>query len=178
MVLILSCASTFAWWSKTFVQFWLMALWGTFLWNYFEFRPVFQEKCTLEIFCIYSSCPFVLWSGIICAILAEGITSIIFEIILFEFGPVVQEEMLFLTALLFGGAESFVQLCQRTLLGAFLWNYFRFGTMVQEMLFKYISILSSAWMPYFSEERNYLCTFGKCIMRSISVKLFWIRTSG
>ena len=34
--------------AETFGQFWLRALWGTFVWNYFKFGPVVQEEMLLK----------------------------------------------------------------------------------------------------------------------------------
>ena len=49
-------------------------LWGTNLWNYFEFDQWFKRRWLLKIFLIWSSGgPFVQKSRTICAILVEGI---------------------------------------------------------------------------------------------------------
>ena len=63
------------------------------------------RRCRLKIFLIWSSGgPFDQWSGTICAILVEGIMKNYFE-----FGPVVQEEMLFKGFLIWSSGSSPVQ---------------------------------------------------------------------
>ena len=73
-----------------------------------------QRRCRLKIFLIWNSGgPFVQWSGILCAILVEGIMKNN-SMIYFKFGLVVRGCLIYflsgvLAALVFSGAEPFMQ---------------------------------------------------------------------
>ena len=63
-------------------------------------------------------------------------------------------------ALLFGGAELFMQFLKRASLGTFMLSYMKFGPVVQEqMSFKEISYLE-LWQPLCSVDWNHLCNIG------------------
>ena len=83
-----------------------------------------------------------------------------------------------LVAILFGGAEPFRQMWLSALRGPFLCNNFEFGPLVQEdMSSKEMSYLVLP-RPSFSTEQWHLAISAECVMRNISLKLFWICISG
>ena len=61
-------------------------------------------------------------------------------------------------AILFSGAEPFVQFLCRVSRGTILWNYCKFEPVFQEMSFKVFSYLE-LWQPSCSVDQNHLCNF-------------------
>ena len=151
--------------NRTICAIFLEGLWGTNLWNYFEFDQWFKEMAFKNISYLELLWPF-------CS--AE-------QNHLCNFGRGHQEEQFceiilnldqwfkrrcrlkcFLTgalaALLFSTAEPFKQFWYRALWGTILWN--NFEPVVQEMSFKEISYLE-LWLPFCSPDRNHLCNLGR-----------------
>ena len=82
------------------------------------------RRCVLKIHVFLNLSfggPFVRLSGTICAILVKGITDFLSAA---------------LAALMFSGADSFMQFWKRASWGTFMWSYMKFRPVVQEMSFK------------------------------------------
>ena len=134
------------------------------MWNLDQW---FRRRCRLKTFRIWSSGgPFIMWSVTICAILVEGIkrnnSAKLFSIWTSVSGGDTFKRYFLsgaLAALMFSGAEPFVQFLKMASWGRTLRNNFEFGLVVQK-LFKDISYLE-LWQPFCSAEQNHLCNFGR-----------------
>ena len=77
-----------------------------------------------------------------------------------------------LVALIFSGAEPFMQKWKMASWGTFMWSYIKFGPVVQEDI-SYLKL----WRPFCSAEWNHLCNFERGHHGEHSREAIWNWTS-